>query len=75
MRDLFSYIQYSKAELQWNLGYAVVFLFLGIVFVALWIGYRNNQISDNQKRKAKIAGVKEKKKRLEKIASLYPEKK
>ena len=75
MFELFSYIRYSQAELQWGWEYEVI-LFLGLfVFIGLWIGYRNNQIADDQKKLAKIAAEEARKIRLRKISSLYPMKK
>ena len=41
-------------------------LLVVFVFIGLWIGYRNNQIADDQKKLDKITAEEERKVRLEK---------
>ena len=71
----FSYVQYSQAQIQWSWQYALIWLIGVVIFIGLWIGYRNNEIEDEKKKLAKDLAVKARKQRLEKLESLYPKKK
>ena len=75
MIRIFTYVKYSQAQIQWSWQYALISLIGGVIFVGLWIGYRNNEIEDEKKKLAKDLAVKARKQRLEKLASLYPKKK
>ena len=52
--------------------YIALLLITIIIWVLLWIGYRQNKINDEIKKKEKEQRVKEKTERRKKIESLYP---
>ena len=71
----YAYVQYSQAQIEWSWQYALISLIGVVIFIGLWIGYRNNEIEDEKKKLAKDLAVKARKQRLEKLESLYPKKK
>ena len=60
MNQIFSYVLYSQAELQWSWQYAIVSLIGCIICVGLWLGYRNNRINDEKKKADKSEDEKKK---------------
>ena len=75
MAEVSSYVQYSTTEIQWSWGHGFLLLLGVFVFIGLCVGYRNNQIADDQKKLAKIVAEKARKIRMQKISSLYPKRK
>ena len=73
--QLFSYIQYSQAQIEWSWEYGLVFFIGLLIFIGLWIGYRNNEIEDQKRKRLKVATDNAKKARLERLDALYPNKK
>ena len=55
--------------------YTALFLLTAIIWVLLWIGYRQNKINDEIKKKEKEERINEKSKRRRKLESLYPNRK
>ena len=75
MTRIFAYVQYSQAQMQWSWQYDALIWLIGVViFIGLWIGYRNNEIEDEKKKLAKDLAVKARNQRLKKLESLYPKK-
>ena len=72
MAKLFSYVKYSEASFPMTGQYIALLLITIIIWVLLWIGYRQNKINDEIKKKEKEQRVKEKTERRKKIESLYP---
>ncbi len=72
MAKLFSYVKYSEASFPMTGQYIALLLITIIIWILLWIGYRQNKINDEIKKKEKEQRVKEKTERRKKIESLYP---
>ena len=74
MNLIFSYVKYSEASFQMSWQYTSLFFITFLIWILLWIGYRNNKISDDLKKKEKQARIKLKIERRKKLESLYPRK-
>ena len=72
MTDLFSYVKYSEASFQMSNEYIALLLITSCIWILLWLGYRKNKISDENKMKEKQARIKSKTERRKKLESLYP---
>ena len=72
MTKLFSYVKYSEASFQMSNEYIALFLITTCIWILLWLGYRKNKISDDNKIKEKQARIKSKTERRKKLESLYP---
>ena len=72
MTKLFSYVKYSEASFQMSNEYIALLLITTCIWILLWLGYRKNKISDENKMKEKQARIKSKTERRKKLDSLYP---
>ena len=72
MAKLFSYVKYSEASFPMTGQYTALLLITTIIWVLLWIGYRQNKINDEIKKKEKEKRINEKIERRKKLESLYP---
>ena len=72
MAKLFSYVKYSEASFPMTGQYTALLLITSIIWVLLWIGYRQNKINDEIKKKEKEQRINEKILRRKKLESLYP---
>ena len=52
--------------------YTALLLITSIIWVLLWLGYRQNKINDEIKKKEKEERINEKVERRKKLESLYP---
>ena len=52
--------------------YTVLLLITSIIWVLLWVGYRQNKINDEIKKKEKEERINAKVQRRKKLESLYP---
>ena len=75
MVNLFSYVKYSEASFPMTGQYTALLLLTSVIWVLLWIGYRQNKINDEIKKKEKEERINEKNERRRKLESLYPNKK
>ena len=75
MVSLFSYVRYSEASFPMTGQYAALLLLNSIIWVLLWIGYRQNKINDEIKKKEKEERINAKTERRRKLESLYPSRK
>ena len=75
MNVLFSYVKYSEASFPMTGQYSALLLLTTIIWVLLWIGYRQNKISDEIKKKEKEERINKKTERRRKLDSLYPNRK
>ena len=72
MAKLFSYVKYSEASFPMTGEYTALLLITTIIWILLWIGYRQNKIKDEIKKKEKEQIINEKNERRKKLESLYP---
>ena len=75
MVTLFSYVKYSEASFPMTGQYTALLLLTTIIWILLWIGYRQNKINDEIKKKEKEVRINEKTERRIKLESLYPNRK
>ena len=75
MVNLFSYVKYSEASFPMTGQYTALLLLTSIIWVLLWIGYRQNKINDEIKKKEKEERINAKTERRRKLESLYPNRK
>ena len=75
MVNLFSYVKYSEASFPMTSQYTALLLLTSVIWVLLWIGYRQNKINDEIKRKEKEERINAKTERRRKLESLYPSRK
>ena len=72
MVNLFSYVKYSEASFPMTGQYTALLLITTIIWILLWIGYRQNKINDEIKKKEKEERINAKTERRRKLESLYP---
>ena len=72
MTILFSYVKYSEASFPMTGQYTALLLITTIIWILLWIGYRQNKINDEIKKKEKEQRINAKTERRKKLESLYP---
>ena len=72
MVTFFSYVKYSEASFPMTSQYMALLLLTPIIWILLWIGYRQNKISDEIKKKEKEERINAKIERRRKLESLYP---
>ncbi len=72
MVTLFSYVKYSEASFPMTGQYTALLLLTTIIWILLWIGYRQNKINDEIKKKEKEERINAKTERRKKLESLYP---
>ena len=75
MVNLFSYVKYSEASFPMTGQYTALLFLTTLIWVLLWIGYRNNKINDEIKKKEKEERINAKTERRRKLESLYPNRK
>ena len=75
MAQLFSYVKYSEASFPMTGEYTALLLITTIIWILLWIGYRQNKINDEIKKQEKEQRINDKTERRKKLESLYPIKK
>ena len=75
MITLFSYVKYSEASFPMTGQYTALLLLTTIIWILLWIGYRQNKINDEIKKKEKLERINKKTDRRRKLESLYPNRK
>ena len=75
MVNLFSYVKYSEASFPMTGQYTALLLLTTIIWILLWIGYRQNKINDEIKKKEKEERINKKTERRRKLESLYPNRK
>ena len=75
MVNLLSYVKYSEASFPMTGQYTALLLLTTVIWVLLWIGYRQNKINDEIKKKEKEERINAKTKRRRKLESLYPNRK
>ena len=71
----FSYVKYSEANFPMTGNYTALFLLTTVAWILLWIGYRQNKINDDIKKKEKEERINAKTARRRKLESLYPNRK
>ena len=72
MNLVFSYVKYSDASFPMTGQYTALLLITSIIWVLLWLGYRQNKINDEIKKKEKEERINAKVQRRKKLESLYP---
>ena len=75
MISIFSYVKYSEASFPMTIQYTGLLLSTLVIWILLWIGYRQNKINDEIKKKEKEERINQKTERRRKLESLYPDKK
>ena len=75
MVNLLSYVKYSEASFPMTGQYTALLLLTSVIWVLLWIGYRQNKINDEIKKKEKEERINAKTERRKKLESLYPNRK
>ena len=75
MVNLFSYVKYSEASFPMTGQYTALLLLTSVIWVLLWIGYRQNKINDEIKKKEKEERINAKTERRRKLERLYPNRK
>ena len=75
MVNLFSYVKYSEASFPMTGQYMALLLITLTIWILLWIGYRQNKINDEIKKKEKEERINAKTERRKKLESLYPNRK
>lgn len=71
----FSYVKYSEASFPMTWQYTALLILTGIIWALLWIGYRQNKINDEIKKKEKQERINANTERRRKLESLYPNRK
>ena len=72
MSLIFSYVKYSEASFPMTGQYISLLLLTIIIWILLWVGYRQNKINDEIKKKEKEERINAKIERRRKLESLYP---
>ena len=72
---VFSYVKYSEANFPMTGQYIALLLLTSVIWILLWIGYRQNKINDEIKKKEKEERINAKTERRRKLESLYPNRK
>ena len=75
MVNLFSYVKDSEASFPMTGQSTALLLLTSVIWVLLWIGYRQNKINDEIKKKEKEERINAKTERRRKLESLYPNRK
>ena len=72
MNMLFSYVKYSEASFPMSGQYTALLLVTSLIWILLWVGYRQNKINDEIKKKEKEERINAKTERRKRLESLYP---
>ena len=75
MISLFSYVKYSEASFPMTTQYTALLFITTVIWILLWVGYRQNKINDEIKKKDKEKRINAKTERRRKLESLYPNRK
>ena len=75
MVKIFSYVKYSEASFPMTGQYTALLLLTSVIWILLWLGYRQNKINDEIKKKEKAERINAKTERRRKLESLYPNRK
>ena len=68
----FSYVKYSEASFPMSGQYTALLFLTTVIWILLWVGYRQNKINDEIKKKEKEERINAKAERRRKLESLYP---
>ena len=68
----FSYVKYSEASFPMSGQYTALLLVTSLIWILLWVGYRQNKINDEIKKKEKEERINAKTERRKRLESLYP---
>ena len=74
MKSFFSYVKYSEASFSMSNQYLALFFTTVLLWILLWLGYRNNKRNDENKEKEKKKRIQKKTNQRKKLESLYPNK-
>ena len=69
MITFFSYVKYSEASFPMTGQYTALLLLTTVIWILLWIGYRQNKINDEIKKKEKEERINAKTERRRKLES------
>ena len=72
MVNLFSYVKYSEASFPMTGQYTALLLLTTAIWILLWVGYKQNKINDEIKKKEKEERINARTERRRKLESLYP---
>ena len=72
MVNLFSYVKYSEASFPMTGQYTALLLLTTVIWILLWVGYKQNKINDEIKKKEKEERINARTERRRKLESLYP---
>tara|TARA_A100000164_G_C21587183_1_gene621233 strand:- start:230 stop:466 length:237 start_codon:yes stop_codon:yes gene_type:complete len=75
MVNIFSYVKYSEASFPMTGQYIALLLLTTIIWILLWVGYRQNKINDELKKKERKERINAKTERRRKLERLYPNRK
>ena len=75
MVNIFSYVKYSEASFPMTGQYIALLLLTTIIWILLWVGYRQNKINDELKKKERKERINAKTERRRKLEHLYPNRK
>ena len=71
MVNLFSYVKYSEASFPMTGQYTALLLLTSVIWVLLWVGYRQNKINDEIKKKEKEERINAKTERRRKLSLIH----
>ena len=72
MINIFSYVKYSDASFQMSSQYSALLIITILIWILLWIGYRNNKINDENIKRERDQKLLKKYVKRKKLESLYP---
>ena len=72
MINIFSYVKYSEASFQMSSQYSALLVITLLIWILLWIGYRNNKINDENIKKERDQKLLKRNEQRKKLESLYP---
>ena len=72
MINIFSYVKYSEASFQMSSLYSALLIITILIWILMWIGYRNNKINDEYIKRERDQKLLKKNEQRKKLESLYP---
>lgn len=75
MNNIVLYVKYSEASFHMSGQYTALLIVTILIWILLWIGYRNNKINDELTKKEKNQRIFRKTEQRKKLERLYPKKK
>ena len=75
MNNIILYVKYSEASFHMSGQYTTLLIVTILIWILLWIGYRNNKINDEITKKEKNQRIFRKTEQRKKLESLYPKNK